>query len=64
MWLCSKHRLGRVGTLKWSSHATAAAILLLATTLGVEALFAITSIATLFVLSESLPSWLYLSLSL
>ncbi|CAM9325603.1 unnamed protein product [Ectocarpus sp. 4 AP-2014] len=49
MWLCSEHRLGRVGALKWSSYATAAAVILLATTLRVNALFGLASILTLFV---------------
>lgn len=52
MWLCSSHRLGRVGALKWSSFATVGAILVLATTINVQALFAITSIFTLFVVGE------------
>lgn len=52
MWLCSARRLGRVGTLKWLSFAAAAVFLLLATTLRVKALFAVTSIFTLFVLGE------------
>ncbi|CAM9684267.1 unnamed protein product, partial [Ectocarpus sp. 6 AP-2014] len=49
MWLCSERRLGRVGALKWSSYATAAAVILLATTLRVKALFAVASILTLFI---------------
>ncbi|CAM9239572.1 unnamed protein product [Ectocarpus fasciculatus] len=49
MWLCSERRLGRVGALKWSSYATAAAVILLATTLRVKALFAPASILTLFI---------------
>ncbi|CAM9479814.1 unnamed protein product [Ectocarpus sp. 13 AM-2016] len=49
MWLCSEHRLGRVGALKWSSYAAAAAVILLATTLRVNALFGLASILTLFV---------------
>lgn len=52
MWLCSPHRLGRVGTLKWSSFATAAAVVLLATTLKVQGLFAVMSIFTLFVVGK------------
>ncbi|CAM9239647.1 unnamed protein product [Ectocarpus fasciculatus] len=51
MRLCSERCLGRVGALKWSSFATAAAVLLLATTLQVEALFALASILTLFVVT-------------
>ncbi|CAN0067204.1 unnamed protein product [Scytosiphon promiscuus] len=51
MWLCSEHRLGRVGTLKWSSLAAAAVFLLLATTLRVKAIFSVTSIFALFVLA-------------
>lgn len=53
MWLSSPDRLGRVGTLKWASYATAAAIMLLATTIQVQALFAIASLVTLFIVSES-----------
>ncbi|CBN77753.1 major facilitator transporter [Ectocarpus siliculosus] len=49
MWLCSERRLGRVGALKWSSYATAAAVILLATTLRVKAVFAVASILTLFI---------------
>ncbi|CAB1101540.1 unnamed protein product [Ectocarpus sp. CCAP 1310/34] len=49
MWLCSEHRLGRVGALKWSSYATAAAVILLATTLRVNALFGLASILVLFI---------------
>ncbi|CAN0092871.1 unnamed protein product [Pylaiella littoralis] len=48
MWLCSEHRLGRVGALKWSSYATAAALMLLSVTLPAQAVFAVASILTLF----------------
>ncbi|CAM9992240.1 unnamed protein product [Ectocarpus sp. 4 AP-2014] len=51
MRLCSERCLGRVGALKWSSFATATAVLLLATTVQVEALFAVASLFTLFVVT-------------
>eukprot|EP00903_Cladosiphon_okamuranus_P008140 g7839.t1 len=51
MWLSSPHRLGRVGTLKWSSYATAATTMLLATTIQVGAIFTIASLFTLFVIA-------------
>lgn len=52
MWLCSEHRLGRVGALKWSSYATAAALMLLSATLPAQAVFAVASIVTLFFVGE------------
>ncbi|CAM9707857.1 unnamed protein product [Pylaiella littoralis] len=54
MWLCSGHRLGRVGALKWSALATAAAFFLLIATLRVKAIFAAASLVTLF--STAIPS--------
>lgn len=52
MWLVQERRLGRVGALMWSSYASAASILVLATTTRVTALFAVTSLLVLFFSGE------------
>ena len=52
MWLCSEHRAGRVGALKYSSCAMAVSVVLLSATLNVKALFAVTSVVTLFIVGE------------
>lgn len=52
MLLVQEHRLGRVGALMWSSYASAASILVLATTTRVAALFAVVSLLVLFFSGE------------
>lgn len=52
VWLCSEDRLGRVGTLKWSSLATAVLILLMALSYGTTALFVPLSALTILAIGE------------
>lgn len=54
VWLCSEDRLGRVGTLKWSSLATAVLILLMALSYGTTALFV--PLSALTILAIAVPS--------
>eukprot|EP00904_Undaria_pinnatifida_P002351 jgi/Undpi1/12116/HiC_scaffold_48.g14089.m1 len=49
LWLCSEDRLGRVGTMKWSSFATAVLILLLALSYDTPVVFLPVTIVTFFV---------------
>ena len=52
IWLCSEDKLGRVGTIQWSSFATAVLILLMALSHGTLALFLPISILTFLGLGE------------
>lgn len=52
MWLVQERRLGRVRALMWSSYASAASILVLASTTRVRALFAFLSLLVLFFSGE------------
>lgn len=52
LWLCAEHRLGRRGSLKWSSVAAAVCILLQAASYGTDVLFVPVSILTLLVMGE------------
>lgn len=54
MWLCSEHRLGRVGGTKWSAYVAAAAFFALTATLRVQAVFAVVAVITLFLTGEEM----------
>ncbi|CAM9284325.1 unnamed protein product, partial [Sphacelaria rigidula] len=51
LWLCSEHRLGRVGALKWTSHAAGLMFLLTAASYGVDSAFIPLSVISLMTIS-------------
>eukprot|EP00904_Undaria_pinnatifida_P013116 jgi/Undpi1/8935/HiC_scaffold_26.g11396.m1 len=55
LFFCSENRLGRVGTLKWSSLATAVLILLMAFSHGTTALFVPLSMVTILAIGMLAP---------
>ncbi|CAM9370337.1 unnamed protein product [Ascophyllum nodosum] len=51
MVLCSEYCLGRVGSLKWSSFATAAFIIVMATATDASVVFVVMTLLTMFVIA-------------
>ena len=51
-WACTEDRLGRVGTMKWSSWSTVVLLLIMAATVDTTPLLLPVSMLTYFIIGE------------